>query len=98
MKCHIYLIVISLFIVFNPNFSYCTVTNSNEVSDSIRILSFNILYGGDEIDYYKVIELIKKANPDVIGFQEAEGNIPKIAKRKDVRPIIKELLPSIFLF
>ena len=80
MKCHIYLIVISLFIVFNPNFSFCTVTNSNEVSDSIRILSFNILYGGDEIDYNKVIELIKKANPDVIGFQEAEGNIPKIAK------------------
>jgi endonuclease/exonuclease/phosphatase family metal-dependent hydrolase len=42
-------------------------------------LSFNILYGGDEIDFSKVVEAIQKANPDVVGVQEAEGNIPKLA-------------------
>lgn len=77
MKIFFYSIVIYQIIVFN---AYSSFANSNVVSDSVRILSFNILYGGDEIDYDKVIELIKKANPDIIGFQEAEGNIPKIAK------------------
>ena len=48
-------------------------------SDTLRVLSFNILYGGDEIDFQKVIEVIQKANPDVVGIQEAEGNIPKLA-------------------
>lgn len=80
MKCYSYVILILFIVLFKSNSSFCTVVNSNELSDSVRILSFNILYGGDEIDFDKVIEVIVKANPDIIGLQEAEGNIPKIAK------------------
>jgi hypothetical protein len=64
-------------------FSNFKFSNSNSFSlkaDTIRVLSFNILYGGDEIDFSKVVEAIQKANPDVVGVQEAEGNIPKLAK------------------
>ena len=57
----------------------CTQAAAKEQSDTLRILSFNILYGGDEIDFQKVVEVIQKANPDVVGIQEAEGNIPKLA-------------------
>lgn len=64
-------------------FSNFKFSNSNSFSlkaDTIRVLSFNILYGGDEIDFSKVVEAIQKANPDVVGVQEAEGNIPKLAE------------------
>ena len=47
MKIFFYSIVIYQIIVFN---TYSSFANSNVVSDSVRILSFNILYGGDEID------------------------------------------------
>jgi len=58
----------------------CSSNKSNALhSDTIRVLSFNILYGGDEIDFDKVVEAIQKADPDVVGIQEAEGNIPKLA-------------------
>lgn len=57
------------------------MANHNEYNygDTLRVLSFNILYGGDEIDFQKVVEVIQKANPDIVGIQEAEGNIPKLA-------------------
>lgn len=48
--------------------------------DTVSIMSFNILYGGDEFDFNKIVEAIQKANPDVVGIQEAEGNIPKLAE------------------
>ncbi len=49
-------------------------------SDTLTVLSFNILYGGDEFDFNKTVELIKRVNPDFVGIQEAEGNIPKLAE------------------
>ena len=52
--------------------------NPNE-EDTLRVLSFNILYGGDEIAFENVVDVIQKANPDIVGIQEAEGNIPKLA-------------------
>lgn len=57
----------------------CAQIVANGQSDTLHVLSFNILYGGDEIDFEKVIEVIQKANPDVVGIQEAEGNIPRLA-------------------
>jgi endonuclease/exonuclease/phosphatase family metal-dependent hydrolase len=56
------------------------VEKSSDRLDTLRILSFNILYGGDEVDFSKTIEAIRLADADIVGLQEAEGNTEKIAK------------------
>ncbi len=43
------------------------------------LMNFNIEYGGDEVDFDKVIEAIKLADPDVVALEEAEGNTQKVA-------------------
>lgn len=53
--------------------------SSNRI-DTIRVLSFNILYGGDEVDFSKTIEAIRLADADIVGLQEAEGNTERLAK------------------
>jgi endonuclease/exonuclease/phosphatase family metal-dependent hydrolase len=45
----------------------------------LRLMDFNIEYGGDEVDFDKVIEAIKLADPDVVALEEAEGNTQKVA-------------------
>ena len=45
----------------------------------IKIMSFNIWYGGEQVNFDKVIEAIKKADADVVGLQEPDGNTLKIA-------------------
>jgi endonuclease/exonuclease/phosphatase family metal-dependent hydrolase len=45
----------------------------------IKLMDFNIEYGGDEIDFDKIIEAIKLADPDVVALEEAEGNTQKVA-------------------
>lgn len=44
----------------------------------IKILTFNIEYGGN--DFNKVVELIKKSDADIVAIQEAFGNMPKLAE------------------
>jgi len=57
--------------------------NSLQSSDTLRILSFNILYGGDEVDFSKTIEAIRLVDADIVGLQEAEGNTEKLAQALD---------------
>jgi len=54
--------------------------NSTPRTDTLRLLSFNILYGGDEVDFSKTIEAIRISDADIVGLQEAEGNTEKLAK------------------
>ncbi len=49
-------------------------------SVSLKIMSFNIWYGGEQVSFAKVIEAIKAADPDIIGLQEPDGNTGKIAE------------------
>jgi exonuclease III len=56
-----------------------SLATSSTNLDTLRVLSFNILYGGDEIDFQKVVEVIQKSNADIVGIQEAEGNLTKLA-------------------
>ena len=46
---------------------------------TFSLLDFNIEYGGDEVDFAKVIEAIKLADPDVVALEEAEGNTAEVA-------------------
>lgn len=48
-------------------------------SVTLKVMSFNVWYGGEQVSFAKVIEAIKAADPDIIGIQEPDGNIEKIA-------------------
>lgn len=45
-----------------------------------KLMTFNIEYGGTHVDFEKVKEVIRKANPHVVAIEEAFGNIPRLAK------------------
>ena len=45
----------------------------------IRVMTFNIEWGGENVDFSKVVEAIKLSNADVVGIQEAEGNLQRLA-------------------
>ena len=47
---------------------------------TLKVMEFNIEYGGTTVDFAKVVEAVRAADPDVIGLEEAETNTPRLAK------------------
>lgn len=45
----------------------------------LKVLSFNIWYGGDQVSFDKVIEAIPLADADIVGLQEPDGRTLDIA-------------------
>jgi endonuclease/exonuclease/phosphatase family metal-dependent hydrolase len=48
-------------------------------SADFKLMDFNIEYGGDSIDFAKIVEAVKAADPDVVALEEAEGNTLRLA-------------------
>ena len=46
----------------------------------LKLMDFNIEYGGGGIDFALIIEAIRTADPDVVALEEAEGNTAKVAE------------------
>jgi hypothetical protein len=46
---------------------------------TIKVMTFNIWLGGDQVNFQKVIEAIKAADADIVCLQEAGGNTARIA-------------------
>lgn len=46
---------------------------------TLRVMTFNIWYGGDQVAFGQVARAIRAAHPDVVGIQEADGNLRRIA-------------------
>ncbi len=44
-----------------------------------KLMTFNIEYGGTQVSFENVVEVIQKANPHVVAIEEAFGNIPRLA-------------------
>lgn len=57
-----------------------TATTTAPVETDFTIMVLNIEYGGDEVDFDKIIEAIEKADPDVVALEEAEGNTAAVAE------------------
>jgi len=55
------------------------LSDSGQVPVRLRIASFNIWRGGTQVNFGSIVEAIQAADPDIIGIQEAEGNIEKLA-------------------
>ena len=45
----------------------------------LRVMSFNIEWGGAHISFDNVVEVVRSSQADVVGIQEAEGNLPRLA-------------------
>ena len=45
----------------------------------LRVMTFNIEWGGTNVSFENVVEAIRLANADIVGIQEAEGNLPRLA-------------------
>ena len=45
----------------------------------LRVMSFNIEWGGTLISFENVLEAIRRSNADIVGIQEAEGNLQRLA-------------------
>ncbi len=48
-------------------------------SVELRVMSFNIWYGGISIDFGRVADAIRAADADIVGVQETEGNLRRLA-------------------
>jgi len=47
---------------------------------ALKVMEFNIEYGGEGISFRSVIDAVELADPDVVGIEEPYGNIPKLAE------------------
>jgi endonuclease/exonuclease/phosphatase family metal-dependent hydrolase len=45
----------------------------------VRIMEFNIEYGGTTIDFASIVAAVKRARPDVLLVEEGYGHIPRLA-------------------
>ena len=45
----------------------------------LRVMSFNIEWGGAHISFDNVVEVVRRSQADVVGIQEAEGNLQRLA-------------------
>ena len=46
---------------------------------SLRVMSFNIEWGGTHVRFAGIVEAIRAADADIVGVQEAEGNLARLA-------------------
>lgn len=49
----------------------------------LRVMSFNIEWGGAHVRFASVVDAIVAAEADVVGVQEPEGNLPRLARELD---------------
>lgn len=45
----------------------------------LKVMTFNIWYGGDQVSFAKVVEAIRAADADIVGLQEPDGRTLDIA-------------------
>jgi endonuclease/exonuclease/phosphatase family metal-dependent hydrolase len=46
---------------------------------TLKVLSFNIWYGGDNVNLASVADIIRSSGADIVGLQETDGNLVRLA-------------------
>jgi endonuclease/exonuclease/phosphatase family metal-dependent hydrolase len=46
----------------------------------LRVMTFNIWYGGEQVSFAQTVEVIRAARPDLVAVQEPDGNLRKLAE------------------
>ncbi len=72
------LLAVLLLVVWN---SACTSTgpSDDDAAITLRVMTFNIEWGGAKISFDNVVEAIRLSRADIVGIQEAEGNLQRLA-------------------
>jgi hypothetical protein len=60
-------------------------------SVAVRVMTFNVWYGGVSVDLGQIGEAIRAAGADIVGVQEPEGNLRRIARSAGL-PYVDESL------
>lgn len=47
---------------------------------TLRVMTFNIEWGGAKVSFENVVEAIRMSRADLVGIQEAEGNLERLAR------------------
>ena len=47
---------------------------------TLKVMEFNIEYGGTLVDFDKMVAAIRAADPDIVGVEEADTSLPRLAK------------------
>jgi endonuclease/exonuclease/phosphatase family metal-dependent hydrolase len=47
---------------------------------TLRVMTFNVWYGGEQVSLERIGEAIRAADPDIVGVQEADRNLARIAE------------------
>jgi endonuclease/exonuclease/phosphatase family metal-dependent hydrolase len=50
-----------------------------EIAIELSVMTFNIEWGGANISFDNVVEAIRRADAEIVGIQEAEGNLQRLA-------------------
>ena len=64
----------------SPGGGSITAASAHGVPRTLKVMVFNIEYGGTQVSFKKVAEALKKASPDVVGLEEAETNTARLAR------------------
>lgn len=68
------ILVLVLAILFGP------VTQAQDESVELRVMTFNVWLGGVQVDFAQVVAAVQAAQADVVGLQEAEGHTRRLAE------------------
>jgi len=47
---------------------------------TLRVMTFNIWYGGEQVNFASVADAIRRADADIVGVQEPDGNLARLAE------------------
>jgi endonuclease/exonuclease/phosphatase family metal-dependent hydrolase len=60
-------------------------------AEPLTVMTFNVWYGGVQVDFPQIGTAIRRADADIVGLQEPEGNIRAIARSAGL-PYVDESL------
>ena len=60
-------------------------------AEPLTVMTFNVWYGGVQVDFDKIGRAIRAADADIVGVQEPEGNLRRIARSARM-PYVDETL------
>jgi endonuclease/exonuclease/phosphatase family metal-dependent hydrolase len=56
------------------------VTAGPDEAVTLRVMTFNVWYGGEQVSLERIGAAIRAADPDIVGVQEADRNLARIAE------------------
>jgi endonuclease/exonuclease/phosphatase family metal-dependent hydrolase len=77
------LLVFSIVFVSACELDDSPVADTAENPVDLCVMSFNIEWGGAKISFENVVEVIRLSGADIVGIQEAEGNLKRLAADLD---------------